>query len=393
MNVNQALNILLKETKPLASEKISLKNSNNRTLSKHLSSSRNIPPFDTSAMDGFAIRKKDLKKTNPLKLIGKSPAGDNKKFSLRKNECVKVYTGSKLPINCDYVLIKENATEIDSMVYIENKSQETSYVRKKGLDFKKGFLIKAPLTLNFKNIPMLASINAHNVSVYKKPKISIIPTGNEILSLGDKSNKNKIYSSSALGIKSLLEKEGATAQILPICKDNIDEISYALSLSKKSDIIITLGGVSKGDYDLIRKNYEKLGIKIIADQISMRPGKPLIIGKLKKRTIFCLPGNPISSIICSRVFVIPFLKKSFGFFSKPLAFKKAILANNIGKTGPREHYMRALSYQKGSSNYVKVFLEQDSSMHSILKQSNALVVQHSNSPEKKAGQLVDIMDL
>ncbi len=394
MNTREALNILFKEEMSLSSEIINLKNSNNRILSKDVKSKMDIPPFSVSAMDGFAVRKKDLDKTNYLKLIGTSPAGDNKNFCLGKNECVKIFTGSKIPSNCNYILLKENAKQIEALVYPNpNCKQNFSYIRKKGMDLKKNFSLKAPLNLNYKNIPLLASINAECISVYKKPLITIIPTGNEILNLGDRVEKNKIYSSSASGIKSLLEKEGSITSILPICRDNIDEISHALSLAKNSDIIITLGGVSRGDYDLIRKNYRKLGIRIIADQISIRPGKPLIIGKFKKKIIFCLPGNPISSIICSRIFIVPFIQKCFGLISEPVKFKRAILANNIEGTGPREHYMRGVAYQKGTTQYVRAFLQQDSSMHSVLSQSNALVVQPANTTQKKRGDLVNFIDL
>ena len=394
MNTRKALNILFKEKMSLSSETINLKNSNDRILSKDVKSKMDIPPFSVSSMDGFAVRKKDLDKTDCLKLIGTSPAGDIKNFRLGKNECVKIFTGSKLPSCCDFILLKENAKQLKNSVYPNpGCKQNSSYIRKQGMDFKKNTLIKAPLKLNFKNIPLLSSINAEFISVYKKPLVTIIPTGNEILSLGDRSEKNKIYSSSASGIKSLLEKEGSIASILPICRDNINEISHALSLAKNSDIIITLGGVSRGDYDLIRKNYRRLGIRIIADQISMRPGKPLIIGKFKRKIIFCLPGNPISSIICSKVFIVPFIQKCFDLISKPIRFKKAILENNIQGTGPREHYMRAVTYQKDTTQYVKVFLQQDSSMHSILSQSNALVVQPSNTAMKKRGDLVSFIEL
>ena len=394
MKPREALNILLKEELSLDSEIINLKDSDNRILSKDVKSKMDIPPFSVSSMDGFAVRRKDLDKANYLNLIGISPAGDNKNFCLGKNECVKIFTGSKLPLGCDHILLNENAKQLKNFIYPNlDYKQDSSYIRKQGMDFRKGFLIKAPLNLNFKNIPLLSSINAECISVYKKLIVTIIPTGNEILNLGDRVEKNKIYSSSASGIKSLLEKEGSITSILPICRDNIDEISHALTVAKTSDIIITLGGISGGDYDLIRKNYQRLGIKIIIDKISMRPGKPLMIGRFKKKIIFCLPGNPVSSIICSRVFIVPFIQKCFGLISQPFKFRKALLENDIEGTGPREHYMRAVTYQKGINQYVKAFSQQDSSMHSILSQSNALIVQSANTSSRKRGDLVNFIDL
>ena len=160
------------------------------------------------------------------------------------------------------------------------------------------------MLIDYKLISALASLNVEKVSVIKKPKVCIIPTGDEILALGSKAKKNSIYSSSPYGIKSMLENEGAEVTIAPICRDNLDEIICALENTKQSQIIITLGGVSKGNYDLIRKHYRKLGIKILVDGIPIKPGKPLIIGKLDSKIIFCLPGNPISSIVCSKLFIV-----------------------------------------------------------------------------------------
>ena len=193
-----------------------------------------------------------------------------------------------MPKNADFVVIQENTWSQGNFMYVNDYDKKSSYVRKTGLDFKKGQIISNPMLIDYKLISALASLNLEKVSVIKKPKVCIIPTGNEILALGSKAKKNSIYSSSPYGIKSMLENEGAEVTIAPICRDNLDEIICALENTKQSQIIITLGGVSKGNYDLIRKHYRKLGIKILVDGIPIKPGKPLIIGKLDSKIIFCL---------------------------------------------------------------------------------------------------------
>ena len=296
MNVSKALKEIFKQDFSCFTENIYLKDSFGRTLSKPVAINKSIPEFDTSSMDGFAIKKSSLGKIKKFTVLGEIPAGAKSCYTIKPNECVKVYTGSRMPKNADFVVIQENTRSQGNIMYVNDYNKKSSYVRKTGLDFKKGQIISKPTLIDYKLISALASLNLEKVSVLKKPKVSIIPTGNEILALGSDAKKNSIYSSSPYGIKSLLENEGAEATISPICRDNLDDIICALKSTKQSQIIITLGGVSKGNYDLIRKHHSKLGIKILIDGISIRPGKPIIIGKIDKKIIFCLPGNPISSI-------------------------------------------------------------------------------------------------
>ena len=173
----------------------------------------------------------------------------------------------------------------------------------------------------------------------------------------------------------MLENEGAEVSISPICRDKLDDIICALKNTKQSQIIITLGGVSKGNYDLIRKHYSKLGIKILVDGIPIRPGKPIIIGKLGTKIIFCLPGNPISSIVCSKLFIVALIRKMLGGKLKGLFTRKALLSEDLKVSiSQREHYMRAFTFQEATTQYVKPFSHQDSSLHSVLIKSNCLLI-------------------
>ena len=393
MNVYSALKELFKQNISCLSENIRLEESLGRTLSKPLTINKNIPEFDTSSMDGFAVKKSFLEKIDRFKILGETAAGASSDFVIKPKECVRVYTGSRMPKNADFVVIQENTWIEENFMHVNGYDKNSPYVRKIGLDFKKGQIISYPMLIDYKLISALASLNFEKVSVIKKPQVCIIPTGNEILALGSKAKKNSIYSSSPYGIKSLLENEGADVTIAPICRDNLDDIICSLQNTKQSQIIITLGGVSKGNYDLIRKHYIKLGIKILVDGIPIRPGKPIIIGKLGKKIIFCLPGNPISSLVCSRLFIVSLIRKMLRGRLEKLTTREAILSEDIKTSNSkRDHYMRAFTFQEGTRQYVKPFSQQDSSLHSVLIKSNCLLIIPPYSPPKTKGEIVEILD-
>ena len=209
MNVYSALKEIFKQNISCSSENIHLEESLGRTLSKPLRINKNIPEIDTSSMDGFAVKKSSLGKIFRFKILGETAAGANSDFVINPNECVRVYTGSRMPKNADFVVIQENTRIKGDFMYVNGYDKDSPYVRKLGLDFKKGQTISYPILIDYKLISALASLNFEKVSVIKKPRVCIIPTGNEILALGSKSKKNSIYSSSPYGIKSLLENEGA----------------------------------------------------------------------------------------------------------------------------------------------------------------------------------------
>ena len=393
MNVYSALKELFKQNISCLSENIRLEESLGRTLSKPLTINKNIPEFDTSSMDGFAVKKSFLGKIDKFKILGETAAGSSSDFVIKPEECVRVYTGSRMPKNADFVVIQENTWIEENFMHVSGYDKNSPYVRKIGLDFKKGQIISYPMLIDYKLISALASLNFEKVSVIKKPQVCIIPTGNEILALGSKAKKNSIYSSSPYGIKSLLENEGADVTIAPICRDNLDDIICSLQNTKQSQIIITLGGVSKGNYDLIRKHYIKLGIKILVDGVPIRPGKPIIIGKLGKKIIFCLPGNPISSLVCSRLFIVSLIRRMLRGRLEKLTTREAILSEDIKTSNSkRDHYMRAFTFQEGTRQYVKPFSQQDSSLHSVLIKSNCLLIIPSCSSPKSKGEIVEIID-
>ena len=393
MKVSEALDVIFKHKFSFSTEKIFLKYSLGRTLSKPITVRKSMPEFDTSSMDGFAIKKSSLGKVKRFRIIGEIPAGAKSGYTIKPYQCVRVYTGSRMPKNADFVVIQENTRIEDDFIYVLTVDKKNPYVRKKGLDFNKGQVINHPMIVDYKLISALASLNLEKVSVMKKPRVCIIPTGNEVLPLGSKPRKNSIYSSSPYSIKSLLEREGAETTIAPVCRDELADIFSSLENTKKSQVIITLGGVSKGNYDLIRKHYSELGIKILVDGIPIRPGKPIMIGQLGKKLVFCLPGNPISSIVCTRLFIVTLIRKMLSGRHSKLHARKALLSEDIKVSkSQREHYIRAFTFQKGTTVYVKPFSQQDSSLHSILIKSNCLLIIPTGSSPQKKGEIAEIID-
>ena len=393
MNVSTALKKLLDHRLSISAEKIFLKDSIGITLSNPLKISKNIPEFDTSSMDGFAVKKSSIGKIKRFAILGEMPAGAKSSYVIKPNECVRVYTGSRMPTNADFVIIQENAWVEDNFMHVSTFDKKSPNVRKKGLDLHKGQVIAHPMIIDYKLISALASLNIEKVSVIKKPKVCIIPTGDEVLALGRRARKNSVYSSSPYGIKFLLEEEGAEATISPVCRDKLDDIVCALKNTKQSQVIITLGGVSKGNYDLLRKHYKEIGIKILVDGIPIRPGKPIIIGTLSNKLIFCLPGNPISSIVCTRLFIVTLIRKMLAGKHNKLVTRQAILSKDIkASKSPREHYMRAFTFQQGTTLFVSPFSKQDSSLHSVLIKSNCLLIIPPCSSTQKKGDVAEIID-
>jgi molybdopterin molybdotransferase len=229
-------------------------------------------------------------------------------------------------------------------------------------------------------------MNSSEVTVYKKPTVAIISTGDELVIPGEKRSASQIISSNSFSIYSRLVLAGANPRLLPIAKDTESSLKSILELAIGSDIIVTVGGASVGDYDLVKKVLKTAGMKPEFEKVAMRPGKPLFAGKLNKSAVVGLPGNPVSSLICTEIFLVPAINHFLNMSSNSREVINVKSAKTIQKNGPREHYMRA-NYDT-LTKLVSVEDRQDSSLLSVLVNSNSLVVRKPNSPQIKKGQLV-----
>ena len=303
-SVKEAKKIILDSIKPITkTEIINLDECINRVLKNTVSSKRTQPSFDTSSMDGYAISKKDIKKF-PLRLKVKDEikAGDIPKFSLRPGYAIRVFTGSFLPKGTERVVLQEYCKKENSEIII-NKLGIDKYIRKQGEDFFKGeSLLTSPCLLDANKVALAGAMNFKKLKVYKKPKIAVLANGNELNEPGERTNLFRQPASTKPAIMMLIKEWGGEPIDLGIAKDTVKSLKSKLKKGLKFDMIVTIGGASVGDYDLVQKSLNELNFKLNFWKINMRPGKPLMFGQSGNIPILGLPGNPVSSIVCSHLF-------------------------------------------------------------------------------------------
>ena len=228
-------------------------------------------------------------------------------------------------------------------------------------------------------------MNASRIVVRKRPVIAFIPNGDELAMPGERLHADQVVASNAFGLRAILEDSGARFRSLPIARDSFASLSTAFEFAEGADLIVTSGGASVGEYDLVRQTAGKLGMQTEFYKVAMRPGKPLMAGRLNGTPIIGLPGNPVSSLVCGYVFLVPAIRAMLGLPSGPLPRSSGILSSPIGPNGPREHYMRAKLSSRDDANVLQVFEKQDSSLISVLAEADALAVRPPNQGPLSAG--------
>ena len=393
ITVEQALSHILNLVDPLDMEMVSLNQAAGRILAKDAVACRDQPPFASSAMDGYAVKSEDMSDGAILNIIGESAAGSRFDGIVTSGSAVRIFTGAPVPEGADQILIQEDCTFLNKTIIVNKNLDTNFYIRSSGGDFKVGSIISAPLKLGPSEISLLASMNIPNITVYRKPVIALIATGDELVSVGETPNRDQIISSNNHGLKALIEAAGGIARLLPIARDTREELQTVLGLCIDVDMIVTLGGASVGDYDLVHSVAEDMGMNTSFYKVSMRPGKPLMAGKLNGIPIVGLPGNPVSALVCGTVFITPAINAMLGKHKGSTPAYNAILNTDLPKNGLRTHYMRAVTNLKDGDLMVSVFEYQDSSLLSILSKATALVIRPQNDSAKVKGDKVKIIPL
>lgn len=390
LNLQKAIAICINDIRPKKKISLKIEECLNRILSDDLVSRKNAPPYDVSAMDGYAINIKSLKyDLNSLKISGVIPAGKKSKRTLQTGEAIRLFTGSELPKGANTVIIQENVKINANKITLNNSAQKFQNIRKKGLDFKLGdTLIKKGTQLKPKHISLSAAMNYRKLSVFEKPSVAIISTGNELVKPETAGAENKIISSNNYGIKTYVEYLGGTAVDLGIARDNTQSLQKKILSANKFDIILTIGGASVGAYDLVKESIkEDLNLKFW--KIAMRPGKPLIFGHIENSCFLGLPGNPVSALVCCQLFLKPMINKFMNLADNKEEFIESKILVDLNKNDEREEYLRAV-YKDG---FVKPNKNQDSSSLNVLSQSNVFIVRKPFDPAKKRGDLVKIIKI
>lgn len=396
--VADALARILSAAKPLLSETLPLHDAAFRTLADDLKATRTQPPFPASAMDGYAVRAADCIPGARLKKIGEAAAGRAFKGTLNAYETVRIFTGAPVPDGADAILIQENASVDGEFILPREAASEGRFIRPRGLDFAEGdVLLKSGTVLTARALGLAAAMGHANVSVHRKPIISVLATGDELVRPGEPVGPDQIVASNSYAVCAMARAKGAHAIDLGIARDTMASLDEALdrAMEAATDVLVTLGGASVGDHDLVQKALTKRGMELGFWKIAMRPGKPLIFGTLGKMIVLGLPGNPVSSIVCTKIFLEPLIAALLGASNADAdPSEPAILGADVPENDLRQDYVRSrLEIDPSGLPRVVPFGKQDSSMLRLLNESDALLLRAPFAPAAKAGEPCRIIRL
>lgn len=373
---------------PTDEETVPLVEAAGRVLRRDVVASRDQPPFDASAMDGYACHAADARRGATLTVVGTSAAGARFPGRVGPGEAVRILTGAPMPEGADTVVIQEDVAIEGERIAITADPSGGPNVRFAGGDFQSGYRLTAPRRLTPGDLTLLASMNAARVVVARRPVVALVPTGDELVAPGEDPGPDQIVASNDVGLKALIEAAGGLARRLPIAGDSAESLAATLGLAAGADLIVTIGGASVGDFDLVRPTAERAGLVVDFHRVAMRPGKPLLAGRLGPVPLVGLPGNPVSAIVTARVFLVPAIARMLGLAGDPPELHRARLAAALDRNGPRAHYMRAIVVDDGDGWRCTPLPLQDSSLVSVLAAANALVVRPPDDPARAASDTI-----
>jgi molybdopterin molybdotransferase len=286
-------------------------------------------------------------------------------------------------------LIQEHVTAVQGSITLTDGPNDKPHVRPAGGDFTVGYQLTTPRRLTPQDIALMASMNVAQPMVARKPQVAIIATGDELVQPGESPRDDQIIASNTYGLAAMLQQIGAETRILPIARDRLGSLAEVFALTTGADLIITIGGASVGDHDLVAQAAADFGMQQSFYKVAMRPGKPLMAGHMSQTPMIGLPGNPVSAMVCGEVFVVPLVQKMLGLPSGPRARLTAPLASDLPANGPREHYMRG----KILAGELHVEQRQDSALLTVLNAAKVLVVHKVNNPAQPKGTLMEYISL
>ncbi len=389
MSVAEAHARLMRLFDPLPTEEVPLAEAAGRVLARDVVAARAQPPFAASAMDGYALRSADVATGARLRVIGVSAAGGRFAGRVGPGEAVRIFTGAPVPEGADRVLIQEDADIEGDHIVLRGERDEAVHIRPEGGDFAAGARVGAPRRLGPADLALMASMNAGRVAVGRRPVVALIATGDELVMPGEAPGPDQIVASNGFELKAMLEAAGAEARLLPIARDTAASLVAVFGLAREADLIVTLGGASVGDFDLVQKTALDHGLALDFYRVAMRPGKPLMAGRLRETPLVGLPGNPVSSMVCGRVFLVPAVERMLGLAGDLPATHPARLGTDLGPNGPRAHYMRARAELGPEGWRCTPYDRQDSSLLSVLAEANALMVRPPGDPARQQGDAVE----
>jgi molybdopterin molybdotransferase len=398
VSVIEARRLILKQAQGLQAETISIEAGLGRVLAKPVLARRDQPPFPASAMDGYAVRRSDLGQgETQLSVIGESAAGRGYSGTIGLGQCIRIFTGAPVPSDCDQVIVQENVRREGQFAFLAADLTASRHIRPQGGDFLRGaVLLEAGERLDPWRMSLAASAGAGQLEVVRKPKVAVLSTGDELVEPGQTPTGDQIFNSGSLALCALLETWGAEPLRLHCAADRVEDITAAVS-SLDVDLILTIGGASVGDHDLVKPALAALGLSLHVQSIAVRPGKPTWFGVLADgRRALGLPGNPASALVCAQLFLQPFIRALLGQAAAP-DLESALLDSDLPALGtsggPREHWSRADLETRHGQVWVKPYNDQDSSLVTVFAKARVLMRQDANGLGLKRGDIVEILRL
>lgn len=394
LSVEEALARILADVKPTVVDTIPIERAAGRVLAETLTARITQPPFDASAMDGYAVRAEDVAKLPArLKVIGQAAAGHPFHGTVGPGEAVRIFTGAPVPAGADAIVIQENTTALDGFVEVREGTPDPGHIRRRGFDFKESeVILQAGRRLGPRELTLAAAAGYGELPVRRKPLVAILATGDELVPPGILPGPGQIVSSNPLGVAALLTRAGAETRLLGIANDTRDSLVQHIEAARDADVLVTIGGASVGDHDLVGPVLQSLGMELSFWKIAMRPGKPLMFGRFGPVRALGLPGNPVSSLVCSHLFLKPLVTALAG---RPFApdIREAVLAAPMKANDHRQDYVRAETAQHDGRLVATPYATQDSSMLKTLAMANALVIRAPHAPAAAAGETCRVLML
>ncbi|WP_454761377.1 molybdopterin molybdotransferase MoeA [Caulobacter segnis] len=394
LTVEEARARILDGAARLGVETVPLTESLNRVLAASVVADRHQPPFDASAMDGWAIRRADYAPDKAFAVAGESAAGKAFTRVVQANEAVRIFTGAPIPAGADLVVIQEEAVRDGDTVRLEAGADPKSNTRPAGGDFRAGdVLLEAGAFIDPWRLCLVASVGLAQVPVARRPRVAILATGDELVPPGDAPRPDQIFESGSFALAALIDAWGGEAFRLTAAADDAEAIAEAVR-PVEADLIVTVGGASVGDHDLVKPALRTLGLELSVETVAVRPGKPTWSGRLADgRRVLGLPGNPASAMVCAELFLRPLLAALAGGDAE-VRLLPARLAAPLPAGGPREHWMRAaLSVDPEGRTVASVFPDQDSSLVGVFARADALVRRRAGAPAASANGVIEVLPL
>ena len=392
ITVEEALARCFALVTPLPAETVGLRQAAGRVLAEAVGARLTQPPFDASAMDGYALGRV-ASAGDRFAVVGEAGAGHAFTGTLAPDQAARIFTGAPLPQGAATIIIQEEVDVAGVAITVKVDTRPGDHTRRRGQDFAEGDTLSAPRRLRANDLALLAAMNIPEVRVSRRPIVAIIATGDELVMPGETPGPDQIVASNLFALEAMARAEGAETRLMPIARDREEDLRQVFELAEAADLIVTIGGASVGDHDLVGKVAADMGLERAFWKIAMRPGKPLMAGRLGSSLMLGLPGNPVSAIVCGHLFLVPMLRALQGLPQEGPRPARARLAEDVGPAGSRVHYMRARLVPGADLPLIAPFVSQDSALLRILTEADALLIRPLGDGPRHAGEVVEYLPL